>query len=471
MVFARTLSFSAETKKNIQNNSTTEIISIKYTKSRLICSYFINMFSNRGKIFFQICSRKKLNINKGLYYPHYFMSDIHVTANDTVGNLHKLCDSVGSHPETNTAIQIENEVEGEREAFEEVPDAIKLEHREEVAKALHEISKQNWSEETDKTEGVVGLISNKCYRTRRFNDSNIPILPSIAMLEPKPKIQEEKSNFKQQIKIEFTNFQLKGEKKLIHWEGIKTNVPSSTSIYGMGENCGGLLLNEMASHKSFEHTNKYDRSRKHVFDPSDSVYPRPRNSSICWNTDACFYDESYESLYQSHPWVLLVHEDGSSNGIFIDSTYRTIIHLRKEENDQIGIYFLTECEKSPPCVYLFSSESPVEIIQELCRLTGYMELPPKWALGYQQCRYSYFPDSVVFDIASTFREKNIPCDVIWIDIHYMDKYKCFTFDPSRFPNPKELNDKLHKRKYLFLNFPMISCQRKVKISNMNFCSN
>jgi len=75
-------------------------------------------------------------------------------------------------------------------------------------------------------------------------------------------------------------------------------------------------------------------------------------------------------------------------------------------------------------------------------LTGRMPLPPLWSLGFQQCRYSYYPDTEVLRIATTFREKKIPVDVIYFDIHYMQDYKVFTWHKERFPNPPELLAKL-----------------------------
>ena len=70
-----------------------------------------------------------------------------------------------------------------------------------------------------------------------------------------------------------------------------------------------------------------------------------------------------------------------------------------------------------------------------------------WALGYQQCRFSYYPDTRVKEIADTLRYHQIPSDVIWMDIHYMDKFKIFTFDPKGFSNPKALNDYLHSKNF------------------------
>ena len=71
-----------------------------------------------------------------------------------------------------------------------------------------------------------------------------------------------------------------------------------------------------------------------------------------------------------------------------------------------------------------------------------MEMPPKWSLGYHQCRYSYRNEKEIKEITSKFREAQIPCDVIWFDIHYMEGYRCFTFNNKRFPDPKRLMGEL-----------------------------
>jgi hypothetical protein len=140
-----------------------------------------------------------------------------------------------------------------------------------------------------------------------------------------------------------------------------------------------------------------------------------------WNLDAYGYGLGSPNLYQSHPWVLAVRGDGSAYGVLADTAHRCTIDTTK------SITFT--CPLSFP-VIIIDRPSPQEVIEELAKLTGYMPLPPKWALGYHQSKFSYFPASNVLDIAKTFRANKIPCDAIWMDIDYMDDYRIFSFSPE-----------------------------------------
>ena len=195
---------------------------------------------------------------------------------------------------------------------------------------------------------------------------------------------------------------------------VRVDIDSGTSLYGTGEVAGPLLRN----------------GRK----------------TICWNTDAYGYTEENASLYQSHPWVLAVRADGSAFGVLADTTWRCEIDLtgaEKGEKASGSIVFRGEGAGYP--VYVIDRASPQEVMTGLAELVGTMPMPPLWAIGYHQCRYSYNPESRVREIAQTFRDKSIPCDVIWFDIDYMDGYRIFTFDKSQFPDAKKLNDDLGKQ--------------------------
>ena len=159
-----------------------------------------------------------------------------------------------------------------------------------------------------------------------------------------------------------------------------------------------------------------------------------------WNTDNYSYGKDHgQRLYQSHPWVLGVREDGTSFGVIADNTWKMEISLGER------ISFFSEGPAFR--VIVIEKESPQEVMKELGNLTGTIDLPPLWSLGFHQCRYSYYPDSRVKSIADTMRIKNIPCDVIWMDIDYMQDFRIFTFDSTNFPDPKETNDYLHKNNF------------------------
>ncbi|MBK8473839.1 MAG: hypothetical protein IPL33_17670 [Sphingobacteriales bacterium] len=63
-------------------------------------------------------------------------------------------------------------------------------------------------------------------------------------------------------------------------------------------------------------------------------------------------------------------------------------------------------------------------------------------MGLQQCRYSYYPESRVLTLAQQYRQHDLPADVLYLDIHYMDEYKVFTWNKQRFPDPKGLVQRL-----------------------------
>ena len=160
-----------------------------------------------------------------------------------------------------------------------------------------------------------------------------------------------------------------------------------------------------------------------------------------WNVDTPAYGvDGGSHLYQSHPWVMGVRTDGSAFGIIADNTWRQSISTEDHR--------VTFTSHGPAFrVVVIERESPQLLMKALVELTGSMSLPPLWSLGYQQCRFSYQPDTQVMEIADQLRAHQIPSDVIWMDIDYMDGYRIFTFNPKEFSQPKKLNDYLHNHHF------------------------
>ncbi len=155
-----------------------------------------------------------------------------------------------------------------------------------------------------------------------------------------------------------------------------------------------------------------------------------------WTTDAFGYDDTTPALYQAHPWVLGVRPDGSAFGLLCDTPRRGLISVGKRD-------LVMAFEGEPFAAYLIERDHPAEVVQALANLTGKPAMPPAWALGYHQCRWSYEPESRVRELAAEFRRRRMPCDVLWMDIDYMRGFRVFTFDEAKFPDPADLNADLH----------------------------
>ena len=184
-------------------------------------------------------------------------------------------------------------------------------------------------------------------------------------------------------------------------------VPANTSLYGGGEVTGPLLRNG--------------------------------KTIKLWNTDSGAYGvDNGCRLYQSHPWVMGVRPDGTAFGIIFDSSWKAELTTNSD-----CIYFKTEGAMFR--VYIIDRKSPQAVLEGLAELTGTIQIPPRWSLGYHQCRFSYGSEERVNQIADTMRIKKIPCDAIWMDIDYMDGYRIFTFNPKTFPDPRALNDQLRMK--------------------------
>lgn len=155
------------------------------------------------------------------------------------------------------------------------------------------------------------------------------------------------------------------------------------------------------------------------------------------NTDHFGYGPDADPLYASIPFYLGIHA-GGAYGIFLNNSFKSTFNFGAS-SDRFAWFAVEDGQMD---YFLIHYPSVPAILEAYGRLTGFMDLPPKWALGFQQCRYSYYPDTELLRIAQTFREKRIPADVLYLDIHYMDEFKVFTWHKEYFRDPKGLADKL-----------------------------
>lgn len=172
--------------------------------------------------------------------------------------------------------------------------------------------------------------------------------------------------------------------------------------------------------------------------PEEAYYglgdkPGPMNhrhrAYTMWNTDFFGWQESDDPLYKTIPFFMGLNK-GTAYGVFFDNTYRSSFDFGKESPD----YFSFGAEGGELNYYFIAGPEPKKIVQQFTALVGRTPLPPLWSLGYQQSRYSYYPEARAREIVQTLREKKIPADAIYFDIDYQDGNAPFTVNREYFPH-------------------------------------
>ena len=152
-----------------------------------------------------------------------------------------------------------------------------------------------------------------------------------------------------------------------------------------------------------------------------------------WATDSYAFGKDTDPIYKSVPFYIGL-KDKQAYGIFFDNTFRSTFDFCQDRLD-VTSFWAPGGEMN---YYFIYGPDMSEVVQSYTHLTGKPELPPLWTLGFQQCKWSYYPESTVKGIAQKFRDLKIPCDGIYLDIDYMDGFRCFTWNKEYFPDPKRM---------------------------------
>ncbi|UOY05666.1 glycoside hydrolase family 31 protein [Muricauda sp. SCSIO 64092] len=158
-----------------------------------------------------------------------------------------------------------------------------------------------------------------------------------------------------------------------------------------------------------------------------------------WVTDSYAYGKDQEPLYKAIPFYVGLHND-LAYGIFFDNSFGTYFDFAHERRNLTSFW----ADGGEMNYYFFYGPKISQVVEAYTDLTGVPELPPMWALGYHQSKWSYYPEKRVKQLASNFRKYRIPCDAIYLDIDYMDGFRCFTWNHRRFPDPKKMIEELEE---------------------------
>jgi len=206
---------------------------------------------------------------------------------------------------------------------------------------------------------------------------------------------------------------------------------------------------EKGFHWEYDKTTGNDivQMTKHVY-PSEVYYglgDKPSDMNLKgrkfenWGTDSYGYEWAADPLYKNIPFYYGLHS-GVGYGIFFDNSFRTYFDFGSER-ENVSSFWAHGGEMN---YYFIAGPELLEVNKRYALLTGTHDMPAMWSLGFQQCKWSYYPEEEVRSIAKSMRDYKIPCDAIYLDIDYMDGFRCFTWDSERFPDPKKMVDELRE---------------------------
>ncbi|WP_159948627.1 glycoside hydrolase family 31 protein [Polaribacter septentrionalilitoris] len=153
-----------------------------------------------------------------------------------------------------------------------------------------------------------------------------------------------------------------------------------------------------------------------------------------WVTDSYAFGKNTDPIYKAIPFYTSIHNN-KSYGIFFDNTFKTHFDFAQERRNVTSFW----AQGGEMNYYFIYGPQMSDVVANYTDLTGKPHaLPPLWALGFHQCKWSYYPESNVKEVTKTFRDLQIPCDAIYLDIDYMDGFRCFTWDKNYFPDPKRM---------------------------------
>jgi len=241
---------------------------------------------------------------------------------------------------------------------------------------------------------------------------------------------------------------------------IEISNPVGTKVIIKKQNCliniydadGNLIVeDDSAKPLSFNPENgasETSKKRKDVelyYGFGEKALPISRHNQymVMWNTDTFAYPPGLDPIYQSIPFFIALHQT-KAYGIFLNNTHRTYFDMGKQ--DPLRYTFGTSGGELDYFVFTGGKErTPKNVLRDYTQLTGTTSLPPLWALGNQQSRWSYTPEAKVREIANLFVENKIPLDVLYLDIDYMNGFRVFTWDNKKFSDPKKLISDLREK--------------------------
>ncbi|XP_045412485.1 sucrase-isomaltase, intestinal [Lemur catta] len=156
--------------------------------------------------------------------------------------------------------------------------------------------------------------------------------------------------------------------------------------------------------------------------------------------------------YGFHPYYMALEEEGNAYGVLLlnsnamDVTFQPTPALTYRTVGGILDF------------YMFLGPTPEVATQQYHEVIGHPVMPPYWALGFQICRYGYKNTSEIVEVYEGMVAAQIPYDVQYTDIDYMERQLDFTIDEEAFHDLPQFVDRIRGEgmRYIVILDPAIS---------------
>ena len=210
---------------------------------------------------------------------------------------------------------------------------------------------------------------------------------------------------------------------------VTRRIGSHDAVYGLGQKAG-----------------RFDRrGRKFILWNTDILAPGVLQKNRLYEADSTQTGRStcFDPYYTSIPFFYHCRADSKGAkmaGFFVDNGYKSTFEFQGSDT------YCYRFDGGQYTEYVFAGPSMSDILSGYTFVTGRMSAPPLWSLGHHQCRFHDYTEQQILEIGAEYRERGIPCDVLWLDIGHMNGYRVFTWDADKFPDAPKLIDKLKSEK-------------------------
>ena len=159
-----------------------------------------------------------------------------------------------------------------------------------------------------------------------------------------------------------------------------------------------------------------------------------------YNLDVFEYELDNPMALYGHVPLMVAHSAAHTSALLWLNAAETWVDVDKTSAgpDRVATHWISESGIID--AFLLPGPGPKDVLAQYASLTGTTPLPPRFAIGYHQCKWNYKSEAEIAELDANFDLHNIPYDVSWLDIEHTDGKRYMTWDATHFPHPKEMID-------------------------------